>query len=145
MPVTLHLWRRLMSCSGLSHHRRHHLHHLSPLPTVIASAHNITLLEVPQYGDPRMEARLVCHYESARGDPPLHSVKWYRENNEIFRFTPGQVVSLSCYVVLCVLVVTPLSAWTSSHHLHCRLMCLFLFFICLIVNASPRFLVLEKS
>ncbi|KAG7302556.1 hypothetical protein JYU34_012481 [Plutella xylostella] len=60
---------------------------------VIASAHNITLLEVPQYGDPRKEARLVCHYESARGDPPLHSVKWYRENNEIFRFTPGQVPS----------------------------------------------------
>ncbi|XP_049869572.1 uncharacterized protein LOC126369262 [Pectinophora gossypiella] len=57
---------------------------------VIATAHNITNLEVPQYGDPRKEARLECHYVNERGDPPLHSVKWYRDNNEIFRFTPDQ-------------------------------------------------------
>ncbi|XP_052740074.1 uncharacterized protein LOC112055372 [Bicyclus anynana] len=57
---------------------------------VIVTAHNITYLEVPQYGDPRRDAALVCHYVSERGDPPLHSVKWYRDNNEIFRFTPGQ-------------------------------------------------------
>ncbi|CAK1596570.1 unnamed protein product [Parnassius mnemosyne] len=57
---------------------------------VIATAHNITFLEVPQYGDPRWSADLVCHYVSEKGDPPLHSVKWYRDNNEIFRFTPEQ-------------------------------------------------------
>ncbi|XP_072931521.1 uncharacterized protein [Epargyreus clarus] len=57
---------------------------------VIATAHNITLLDVPQFGDPRRDVRLVCHYVSETGDPPLHSVKWYRDNNEIFRFTPGQ-------------------------------------------------------
>ncbi|XP_046959855.1 uncharacterized protein LOC124529948 [Vanessa cardui] len=57
---------------------------------VIATAHNITYLEVPQYGDPRRDGDLICHYVSEKGDPPLHSVKWYRDNNEIFRFTPGQ-------------------------------------------------------
>ncbi|XP_026729627.1 uncharacterized protein LOC113495208 [Trichoplusia ni] len=57
---------------------------------VIATAHNITFLEVPQYGDPHQEASLVCHYVSEPGDPDLHSVKWYRGSNEIFRFTPGQ-------------------------------------------------------
>ncbi|CAG4975737.1 unnamed protein product [Colias eurytheme] len=58
--------------------------------TLIATAHNITHLEVPQYGDPRRDAYLACHYVKERGDPDLHSVKWYRDNNEIFRFTPGQ-------------------------------------------------------
>ncbi|CAH2209538.1 jg1453 [Pararge aegeria aegeria] len=58
--------------------------------TVIVTAHNITYLEVPQYGDPRRDGDLVCHYVSEKGDPALHSVKWYRDNNEIFRFTPGQ-------------------------------------------------------
>ncbi|XP_039754311.1 uncharacterized protein LOC120629434 [Pararge aegeria] len=57
---------------------------------VIVTAHNITYLEVPQYGDPRRDGDLVCHYVSEKGDPALHSVKWYRDNNEIFRFTPGQ-------------------------------------------------------
>ncbi|CAH2037140.1 unnamed protein product, partial [Iphiclides podalirius] len=57
---------------------------------VIATAHNITFLEVPQYGDPRWSADLVCHYVNEKGDPPLHSVKWYRDNNEIFRYTPEQ-------------------------------------------------------
>ncbi|XP_014354954.2 uncharacterized protein LOC106708017 [Papilio machaon] len=57
---------------------------------VITTAHNITFLEVPQYGDPRWSADLVCHYVNEEGDPPLHSVKWYRDNNEIFRFTPEQ-------------------------------------------------------
>ncbi|VVC86599.1 unnamed protein product, partial [Leptidea sinapis] len=57
---------------------------------MLATAHNITYLEVPQYGDPRREAYLACHYMKDRGDPDLHSVKWYRDNNEIFRYTPGQ-------------------------------------------------------
>ncbi|CAK1547401.1 unnamed protein product [Leptosia nina] len=57
---------------------------------VIATAHNITYLEVPQYGDPRRDAYLACHYVKEQGDPDLHSVKWYRDNNEIFRYTPGQ-------------------------------------------------------
>ncbi|XP_012546252.2 uncharacterized protein LOC105841696 [Bombyx mori] len=57
---------------------------------VIVTAHNITLLEVPRYGDPYREANLKCHYANDKGDPPLHSVKWYRGNNEIFRYSPGQ-------------------------------------------------------
>ncbi|CAH3898943.1 unnamed protein product [Pieris brassicae] len=60
------------------------------LKKVIATAHNITYLEVPQYGDPRRDAYLACHYVKERGDPALHSVKWYRDNNEIFRYMPGQ-------------------------------------------------------
>ncbi|KAF9823616.1 hypothetical protein SFRURICE_009161 [Spodoptera frugiperda] len=48
------------------------------------------------YGDPHQEANLVCHYMNDQGDPALHSVKWYRGSNEIFRFTPGQQ-----YFVLC--------------------------------------------
>uniref|UniRef100_A0A2H1VEZ0 SFRICE_024959 n=1 Tax=Spodoptera frugiperda TaxID=7108 RepID=A0A2H1VEZ0_SPOFR len=59
-------------------------------PCMIATAHNITFLEVPMYGDPHQEANLVCHYMNDQGDPALHSVKWYRGSNEIFRFTPGQ-------------------------------------------------------
>lgn len=61
---------------------------------VIVTAHNITYLEVPQYGDPRRDADLICHYVNEKGDPPLHSVKWYRDNNEIFRFTPEQQVNI---------------------------------------------------
>ncbi|KAG6460658.1 uncharacterized protein LOC115450371 [Manduca sexta] len=57
---------------------------------VIATAHNITFLEVPRYGDPHREANLVCHYVNEKDDPPLHSVKWYRGRDEIFRYTPGQ-------------------------------------------------------
>lgn len=61
---------------------------------MIVTAHNITYLEVPQYGDPRRDADLICHYVNEKGDPPLHSVKWYRDNNEIFRFTPEQQVNI---------------------------------------------------
>ncbi|XP_052750509.1 uncharacterized protein LOC113522296 [Galleria mellonella] len=57
---------------------------------VIATAHNITFLEVPRYGDPYRDANLNCHYINEKDDPDLHSVKWYRGNHEIFRYTPGQ-------------------------------------------------------
>ncbi|KAI8436322.1 hypothetical protein MSG28_004359, partial [Choristoneura fumiferana] len=60
------------------------------LVSVIATAHNITFLEVPSYGDPRRNVDLTCHYINDKGNPPLHSVKWYRNNNEIFRYMPGQ-------------------------------------------------------
>lgn len=69
---------------------------------MIAAAHNITFLEVPQYGDPHQEASLVCHYVSEPGDPDLHSVKWYRGSNEIFRFTPGQLVGEAVGLVVMV-------------------------------------------
>ncbi|XP_013199535.2 uncharacterized protein LOC106142354 [Amyelois transitella] len=57
---------------------------------VIVTAHNITFLEVPKYGDPRRDVNLNCHYVNEKDDPDLHSVKWYRGNHEIFRYTPGQ-------------------------------------------------------
>ncbi|GBP82705.1 hypothetical protein EVAR_64593_1 [Eumeta japonica] len=62
-------------------------------PTVLVTAHNITLLEVPVYGDPRAPVQLRCQYARGSEDPLLHSVKWYHDNDEIFRYTPGQKAS----------------------------------------------------
>ncbi|XP_075973604.1 uncharacterized protein LOC142974919 [Anticarsia gemmatalis] len=54
-------------------------------------SHTITSLEVPLYADPRREAELRCQYMRQQHDPPLHSVKWYREMHEIFRYTPQEL------------------------------------------------------
>ncbi|KAJ8728439.1 hypothetical protein PYW08_016824 [Mythimna loreyi] len=51
-------------------------------------SHTITTLEVPLWADPRREAELRCQYMRQQHDPPLHSVKWYRDLDEIFRYTP---------------------------------------------------------
>ncbi|KPJ03687.1 hypothetical protein RR46_04299 [Papilio xuthus] len=81
--------------------------------------HTITLLEVPLWADPRREAELRCHYARQPRDPPLHSVKWYRDNNEIFRYTPQELESRafnnsevtisnsSCSLSACVVLVRP--------------------------------------
>ncbi|XP_013146799.1 PREDICTED: uncharacterized protein LOC106109743 [Papilio polytes] len=82
-------------------------------------SHTITLLEVPLWADPRREAELRCHYARQPRDPPLHSVKWYRDNNEIFRYTPQELESRafnnsevtisnsSCSLSACVVSVRP--------------------------------------
>ncbi|XP_072931935.1 uncharacterized protein [Epargyreus clarus] len=54
----------------------------------ITTAYKISNLKVPLYADPRRAAELSCHFQM--DDEKLHSVKWYREMNEIFRYTPGQ-------------------------------------------------------
>lgn len=54
-------------------------------------SHTITTLEVPLYADPRRDAELRCHYTKQQHDPALHSVKWYRDMHEIFRYTLQEV------------------------------------------------------
>ncbi|XP_041978428.1 uncharacterized protein LOC121732566 [Aricia agestis] len=52
--------------------------------------HTITLLDVPRWADPRRPAQLQCHYTRRPNDAVLHSVKWYRDTDEIFRYTSQQ-------------------------------------------------------
>ncbi|GBP81961.1 hypothetical protein EVAR_62780_1 [Eumeta japonica] len=59
-------------------------------PRALSCAHEITQLKVPLYADPRRAAELSCHFRMH--DERLHSVKWYRDMNEIFRYNPGQTV-----------------------------------------------------
>lgn len=56
----------------------------------MSSGHEITQLKVPLYADPRRAAELSCHFQM--DDQKLHSVKWYRNMHEIFRYNPGQQV-----------------------------------------------------
>ncbi|CAK1596268.1 unnamed protein product [Parnassius mnemosyne] len=62
---------------------------------VITSAHKITQLKVPLYADPRRAAELSCHFEM--DDQKLHSVKWYRDTQEIFRYNPSQKPPIRLY------------------------------------------------
>lgn len=114
---------------------------------VIATAHNITFLEVPQYGDPHQEANLVCHYVSDQGDPALHSVKWYRGSNEIFRFTPGQqpptrtfnstsglITKGTCSLNSCAIGVILPRAYNSK-----------IAFTCEVSTEGPRFAVVKQT
>ncbi|KAJ0177470.1 hypothetical protein K1T71_007479 [Dendrolimus kikuchii] len=114
---------------------------------LIATAHNITFLDVPRYGDPAREANLVCHYVNAKDDPPLHSVKWYRGSDEIFRFTPGThpqtrtfnttmpgVTKSSCSSHICAInVVLPKSYNTR------------LTFTCEVSTEGPRFAFVKET
>ncbi|XP_068631951.1 uncharacterized protein [Battus philenor] len=82
-------------------------------------SHTITMLEVPLWADPRKEAELRCMYTRQPHDPPLHSVKWYRETDEIFRYTPQEfetrefnasgltITNSSCDLSACVITVKP--------------------------------------
>ena len=66
--------------------------------TAITSAHDISQLKVPLYADPRRAAELSCHFKM--DEQKLHSVKWYRDTNEIFRYNPTQQVRLFPSLVL---------------------------------------------
>ncbi|XP_063825168.1 uncharacterized protein LOC135074727 isoform X1 [Ostrinia nubilalis] len=114
---------------------------------VIATAHNITSLDVPRYGDPQKEARLVCHYVSERDDPALHSVKWYRGNHEIFRFTPeqtpptrtfnttlGEVTKGSCNLHSCAITVVLPKTYNTR-----------ISFTCEVSTEGPRFAVVKQT
>ncbi|XP_063898555.1 uncharacterized protein LOC110378484 [Helicoverpa armigera] len=82
-------------------------------------SHTITSLEVPLWADPRREAELRCQYMRQQHEPPLHSVKWYRDMHEIFRYTPQEletrafnsteisVTNSSCDPEACVITVRP--------------------------------------
>ncbi|KAJ0177497.1 hypothetical protein K1T71_007506 [Dendrolimus kikuchii] len=82
-------------------------------------SHTITQLDVPRWADPRREAELRCQYTRNPKDPPLHSVKWYRDTDEIFRYTPQEletrafnssgisVTNCSCDLRSCNITVRP--------------------------------------
>lgn len=44
-------------------------------------------LEVPQWPDLRSSVTLNCQYDT--GGDSLYSVKWYKDEHEFFRYTPG--------------------------------------------------------
>ncbi|XP_041978458.1 uncharacterized protein LOC121732589 isoform X2 [Aricia agestis] len=112
---------------------------------VIVTAHNITFLDVPQYGDPRRDVELTCHYVSEPGDPALHSVKWYRDTNEIFRYTPGQQTRTfntsaggatrgSCNLQSCAITVTLPRRYNAL-----------VSFTCEVSTEGPRFAVVNQT
>ncbi|XP_013169060.1 PREDICTED: uncharacterized protein LOC106118850 [Papilio xuthus] len=68
----------------------------------LASAHKITQLKVPLYADPRRAAELSCHFEM--DDQKLHSVKWYRDTHEIFRYNPSQKPPIRLFNVTGIMV-----------------------------------------
>ncbi|KAJ0177275.1 hypothetical protein K1T71_007284 [Dendrolimus kikuchii] len=68
----------------------------------ITSAHDIKQLKVPLYADPRRAAELSCHFQM--DDQKLHSVKWYRDMNEIFRYNPSQKPAIRLFNVTDVMV-----------------------------------------
>ncbi|KAL0841624.1 hypothetical protein ABMA28_015279, partial [Loxostege sticticalis] len=106
-------------------------------------SHLITTLDVPRYADPRKEAELVCQYTRQPQDPPLHSVKWYRDMHEIFRYTPQEyetrafnstgisVTNSSCDARACVITVRPESGTAK--------------YTCEVSSEGPRFAVDRRS
>ncbi|RVE41807.1 hypothetical protein evm_013543 [Chilo suppressalis] len=72
------------------------------LSAAVSSAHEITQLKVPLYADPRRPAVLSCHFQM--DDQKLHSVKWYRDMNEIFRYNPSQKPSIRLFNVTDIMV-----------------------------------------
>ncbi|XP_050684481.1 uncharacterized protein LOC126979248 [Leptidea sinapis] len=69
---------------------------------VVTSAYKITQLKVPLYADPRRAAELSCHF--IMDDYELHSVKLYRDLDEIFRYNPSQKPQIRLYNVTGVMV-----------------------------------------
>lgn len=67
-------------------------------PTAITSARAIVQLKVPLYADPRRAAELSCDFKIENEN--IHSVKFYRDTHEIFRFIPAQEVRTRCSYVL---------------------------------------------
>lgn len=62
---------------------------LVPLLFISAtSGLQITELSVPDHADVGDTAELVCHHDL--GDATLNSVKWYKDEREFFRYTPGE-------------------------------------------------------
>jgi len=44
-------------------------------------------LDVPQWADLRNSVTLNCQFDT--GGDSLYSVKWYKDEHEFFRYTPG--------------------------------------------------------
>ncbi|KAJ2939812.1 hypothetical protein O0L34_g18006 [Tuta absoluta] len=74
---------------------------------------------MPRWADPRRDIELRCAYERHEYDPPLHSVKWYRDMHEIFRYTPQEletrffnstsitILNSTCNERVCSIIVRP--------------------------------------
>ncbi|XP_063533643.1 uncharacterized protein LOC134743943 [Cydia strobilella] len=75
---------------------------LISLLSVLTSGHEITQLKVPLHADPRRAAELSCHFHM--DDQKLHSVKWYRDLHEIFRYNPSQKTQIRLFNVTGVMV-----------------------------------------
>ncbi|XP_037964670.2 uncharacterized protein LOC105384488 [Plutella xylostella] len=68
-----------------------------------SSAYEISELRVPLLADPRRAAELSCHFNMDQHR--LHSVKWYRDMDEIFRYNPQQTPSIRLFNVSGVMVL----------------------------------------
>ncbi|XP_050684475.1 uncharacterized protein LOC126979243 [Leptidea sinapis] len=68
----------------------------------VTSAYKITQLKVPLYADPRRAVELSCHF--IMDNYELHSVKLYRDLDEIFRYNPSQKPQIHLYNVTGVMV-----------------------------------------
>ncbi|KOB65666.1 putative Beat protein, partial [Operophtera brumata] len=96
----------------------------------ITSAHNITQLKVPLYADPRRAAELSCHFQME--DQRLHSVKWYRDMNEIFRYNPSQRGG-ECQADSCMVRVMPSPIATRAGY------------TCEVSTEGPKFQIARKT
>lgn len=47
----------------------------------------LTKLVIPQWADLRSSVTLYCQFDT--GGDSLYSVKWYKDDHEFFRYTPG--------------------------------------------------------
>lgn len=99
----------------------------------VNNALNITKMIAPKVADPRNNMQLECHYNM--GVEELYAVKWYKDDNEFFRYTPTQppyvlkfpvsgVTVLSkesvCVRGRCDLVLTNLSIQETSGEYRCE-------------------------
>lgn len=55
-----------------------------------SGGHEIIKFVVPAIADPRENANLICHYNMKIDH--LYSAKWLKDDQEIFRYMPGQEV-----------------------------------------------------
>ncbi|CAG9094593.1 unnamed protein product [Plutella xylostella] len=69
----------------------------------LSSAYEISELRVPLLADPRRAAELSCHFNMDQHR--LHSVKWYRDMDEIFRYNPQQTPPIRLFNVTGVMVL----------------------------------------
>lgn len=72
---------------------------------------NITKMIAPEIADPRQnKMQLQCHF--TMGSEELYAVKWYKDDNEFFRYTPSQPPYVLKFPVSGVKVVTKESVCT---------------------------------
>ncbi|CAG9854173.1 unnamed protein product [Phyllotreta striolata] len=68
-----------------------------------SSAFRLTSMNVPAVADPRGNLELDCRFDM--GTEELYAVKWYKDEQEFFRYMPGQDPSIMYFPVIGVSVV----------------------------------------